>query len=211
LVTTFFVAKVSITTFFRPIFFSLPKFQSPTFQLSHNELSQRTIRGSMVFVQCFFWEIFIFLVQKVGGKKFVEIFFEMELQSIFQYFCYITTLIKISTPKNWKAWGHEMMGGMLFTYGVNMCKMKNHTMNKKFQYHTNFKFNHTWQHDSLIKLDFIKSTSSQHYNSYKLHQISYEPTTNSLLLPSIIFFKWSPIVLKPHQCSHNMLNNSLCL
>lgn len=100
LVTTFFVAKVSITTFFRPIFFSLPKFQSPTFQLSHNELSQRTIRGSMVFVQCFFWEIFIFLVQKVGGKNFVEIFFEMELQSIFQYFCYITTLIKISTPKN---------------------------------------------------------------------------------------------------------------
>jgi hypothetical protein len=24
-----------------------------------------------------------------------------------------------------------MMGCMLFTYGVNMCKMKNHTMNKK--------------------------------------------------------------------------------
>jgi hypothetical protein len=49
----FFVAKVSITTFLGPQIFPLPKFQLPTFQLSHNELSQRTIRGSMVFVHLF--------------------------------------------------------------------------------------------------------------------------------------------------------------
>ncbi len=44
---------------------------------------------------------------------------------------------------------------------------------EKVQCHTNFKYNHTWQHDSLIKLGFIKSRSSHVIfdNSYKLHQI----------------------------------------
>jgi len=38
--------------------------------------------------------------------------------------------------------------------------MKNHNMNKKSNIKKKFKYNYTWQHDSLIKLGFIKSKSS---------------------------------------------------
>jgi hypothetical protein len=55
----------------------------------------------------------------------------VDFESIFQYFYYIITLEKISTPKTWKFWGHDMMGCMLSTYAFNMCKMKYHNMNRK--------------------------------------------------------------------------------
>jgi hypothetical protein len=89
----------------------------------------------------------------------------------------------------------------------NMCKKNNHIW-IKIWYYTNFKYNHTWQHDSLIKLGFMKSTSLEHVifnNSYKLHQTSYELIANNLWLLLITFFEWSPIVWKPHQHVHMLL------
>ncbi len=79
---------------------------------------------------------------------------------------------------------------------------------------TNLKFDYTWQHDSLIKLGFIKFASPKHVifeRSCKLHHIPYLTTTNCLWLPSITLFRCSLIIWKPHQCAHDMLNNSLCL
>jgi len=60
-----------------------------------------------------------------------------------------------------------------------------------------FKYDHTWQHDFLAKLGFIKFTSPKHVileKSCKLHQIPYVATTNYLWLPLITFIKCSPIV-----------------
>ncbi len=79
---------------------------------------------------------------------------------------------------------------------------------------TNFKFDYTWQHDSLTKLSFIKSASPKHVifeRSCKLHHISYLAMINYLWLLSIKLFRWSPIVWKSHQYVHDVLNNSLCL
>ncbi len=52
------------------------------------------------------------------------------------------------------------------------------------------KDNHTWHHDSLTKLCYMKSTSPKHLtfdNSYKLHQISYAPIINNIWLPLMMF------------------------
>jgi hypothetical protein len=71
-----------------------------------------------------------------------------------------------------------------------------------------------WKHDSLIKFGFINSTSSQHVifdNSYKLHQILYEPTTNNLWLPLVTFFKWSLVVWRPHQHVHKHVKQFVVL
>jgi hypothetical protein len=79
---------------------------------------------------------------------------------------------------------------------------------------TNLKFDYTWPHDSLTKLVFIKSTSPKHVTferSCKLHHILYLTTTNYLWLPSITLFECSPIIWKPHQCVHDVMNRSLCL
>jgi hypothetical protein len=79
---------------------------------------------------------------------------------------------------------------------------------------TNLKFNYTWQHDLLTKLGYIKSTSSKHViflKPCKLHHIPYVATTNYLWLSLITLIKCNPIVWRPHQCVHNMLNNFLCL
>ncbi len=66
----------------------------------------------------------------------------------------------------------------------------------------------------LTKLGFIKFASPKneiYERSCKLHHIPYLTTTNYLWLPSITFFRCSPIIWKPHQCAHYVLNNYLCL
>jgi hypothetical protein len=76
---------------------------------------------------------------------------------------------------------------------------------------TNFKYDYTWQHDSLTKLGFINFANLIHVifeRSCKLHQISYATTTNYLWLFLITFIKWSPIIWKSHYCAYNMLNSS---
>jgi hypothetical protein len=78
---------------------------------------------------------------------------------------------------------------------------------------TNLKFDYTWQHDSFRKLGFIKSISPKHVifkKSCKLHHIAYVTTTNYLWLPLITLVRCNPIIWKPHQCAHDMLNNFLC-
>jgi hypothetical protein len=70
----------------------------------------------------------------------------------------------------------------------------------KALYYSNFKDNHTWDHYSLMKLDFIDSINLKHVtfdNSYELHQISYAPTINNLWLPLVTFFRWSLVVWRP--------------
>jgi hypothetical protein len=79
---------------------------------------------------------------------------------------------------------------------------------------TNFKFNYTWQHDSYTKLGFLKFASPKQVifeRSCKLHQIIYVATTNYLWLLLITLVKCSPIVWRPHQCVHNVLNIFLWL
>jgi hypothetical protein len=63
-----------------------------------------------------------------------------------------------------------------------------HSFEHKFQMckedgFTSLKLDYTWQHDSLTKLGFIKSTSPKHVifeRSCKLHLISYLAMTNYL-------------------------------
>jgi hypothetical protein len=79
---------------------------------------------------------------------------------------------------------------------------------------TNLKFDYGWQHDLLTKLGFTKSTSPKHVifeRSCKLDHIPYLAITNCLWLLLMTFFRCSPIVWRPHQCAHDVLNNSSCL
>jgi hypothetical protein len=65
---------------------------------------------------------------------------------------------------------------------------------------TNLKFDCTWQHDSLTKLGFIKSTSPKNVifeKSCKLHHIPYLTTINYLWLLLITFIKCNSIVWRP--------------
>jgi type II secretory pathway component PulC len=65
-----------------------------------------------------------------------------------------------------------------------------------------------------LKFDFIKSISPKRVifeRSCKLHHISYLAITNCLWPLLITFFKCSPIVWRPHQCAHDMFDNSSCL
>jgi hypothetical protein len=101
------------------------------------------------------------------------------------------------------------MGCMLLLMPFNMCTkritilMQVNENSWKARYYLNFKDNHTWHHDSLTKLHFIKSTSVNYiifYHFYKLHQISYGPTKENLWLLSITLFRWNLIIWRSHQC-----------
>jgi hypothetical protein len=90
-------------------------------------------------------------------------------------------------------------------YKFQMCKKDGFT---------NLKFDYTWQHDLLTKLDFMKSISSKHVifeRSCKLHYIPYVTTSNYLWLPLTTFVRCNLIVWRPHQCVHDVLNIFLCL
>jgi hypothetical protein len=75
---------------------------------------------------------------------------------------------------------------------------------KKVPCNTNFKYNHTWQHESLIKLGFIKSRSSHviFENSYKLHQISY--FKQSMVAFGNIFQVESSCMEAPSTCTEHV-------
>jgi hypothetical protein len=108
------------------------------------------------------------------------------------------------------------MGCMLLFMPFNMCTKRITILMQvnqnlwKVRYYLNFKDNHTWHHDSLTKVHFIKSTSVNYiifYHFYKLHQISYAPTIENLWLPSMTLFRWSLIIWRSHQCVHGILDD----
>ncbi len=64
------------------------------------------------------------------------------------------------------------------------------------------------------KIGFYKICKSKTCHFWKIMQITpYSISKNYKLSngSSITFFRCSPIIWKPHQCVHDMLNTSLCL
>jgi len=72
-------------------------------------------------------------------------------------------------------------------------------------------------HDNMIHLQnwvFIKSTSPKHVIFWKIMQITPYSISNNYKLSigsSITLFRCNPIIWKPHQCAHDLLNSSSCL
>jgi hypothetical protein len=134
-------------------------------------------------------------------------------------------ILSSNMSKYWQRNSLRILNDWMYviTYALNMCIRKitismqenqnlwnfDHVQWKVENY-SNCKDNHTWYHDSLTIFDFIKLTSPKHIifkNSYKLHQISYEPITDNLWM-FWTFFRWSSIVWRFHQCAQYMLDDS---
>jgi hypothetical protein len=84
----------------------------------------------------------------------------------------------------------QMCFHLTISMQVNQHSWNSNRIQQKALYYSNLKDNHTWHHDSLTKLCFMKLTTPKHVtfdNPYKLHQISYAPIINNLWLPLIMF------------------------